>query len=694
MNTHTTDTRTRAWLCALVVIAALPLSSAVLWLSAGLFLIAPIGPAWLAAALVLGRIWALFSPLAEPVAKALLRHSGTGLLLGTLSEWPVLGWAGLSHSSTLAGLLIAPLAGVLWPLFRRLPTYTYFPVRLNSASFSRTKKWRAGAAVAVVAIVAGLHPFILRKSFERAASRELGSDVHIERMSRRDGAWVATNIRAGDPRLPSRHWFELDEARAVVDMSALLRGRIWIDELAIEGVRIWTDRDTASAPEALVATAPPPAVGEWLLPARGTVVETYFTQLARMTARGDLTGELSGDSRAKVRSEILEQVNELREKWVARERALPSSVDIRDARASGTDGGDRLKRYRGLLSDEIEARRREISRVKERVAGLADKAKEEADRVWAQAGFPGHPAGDLTPALLGPKALNAAERAMSFLLRAAPWPPTPSRAGSAIVGYRRSRDGRGISIEAGEPGSRPRLHLAKLTLRSRVTDPHGLVATSTLADLSSFPERLGRPMSASGEGEAEGLKLGAMRLKASGPLAETDPLKLDLSMEAIPVTDYELRETPELGLRVVNARISADMRAEISREGCDIALELKSSPQSLIARSKLREIETAFACAGEKASVPPTATGRLHGKWNALALELKSPYGTTLGDCFDRQAELHVLPAREALRQHAADESQKLRDELEALLRQLEHGHLDPLRDRLASFGASRRAGL
>ncbi|GEM_PF-4773786 len=240
-------------------------------------------------------------------------------------------------------------------------------------------------AVLIVASVVLLRDPLLHRGSVRGLEAAFGARAEVGGLSTRlTPALELRNVKVANRNKPMRNLFEFERLAGGVAVGPILAGRVHVEELAIEGLRLGTERSEsgalthAEASRPLITPPDPTQVADPLVPPTGTTP----VQEPPPTVEGALEGIVkkleipTPDDLETVRRarESEKQIRERSERWRRTFSASAAPDRIRRAK----DGLEGLKNIR--LPDSYRAALEDLKSIKKELGGL-DSARTDLEAV-------------------------------------------------------------------------------------------------------------------------------------------------------------------------------------------------------------------------------------------------------------------------------------------------------------------------
>ena len=295
----------------------------------------------------------------------------------------------------------------------------------------------------------------LRRGLEYGATQANGAEVNIGKLQTSvfKASMLIGDVQMTDPLQPQRNRVQIGEVRFAMLWDALLRGKVMIDEAAIEDVQIDTSRKQAGR------VLPPPepqsgpsAADKMLATMKESFSGNVVGDLAAIAAGASpseqlqlIGGELKSDAYL---AELQRSMDDTEQQWQTRMAALPRGEDFSalKTRLSGVkvkevkDVAQLQAAFKELqaIRDEFEAKSKPIVEagsslsgdmkgLQTSFAGLDDVVREDVRGLQARMKLPSLDAGNLSQALFGMDVLNKLQQARGYMEQARQYMPAKGK---------------------------------------------------------------------------------------------------------------------------------------------------------------------------------------------------------------------------------------------------------------------------
>jgi uncharacterized protein (TIGR03545 family) len=431
---------------------------------------------------------------------------------------------------------------------------------------------------------------IVRKSVEAVGAEIVGARVDVEEADVRlgDGAITLRGLQVANPDAPMTNLFEAEEIVAQVRVAPLLEKKIFVDTMAIRGVRFGTERETSGALErpSQTNTAVRRQVAAWADRVR---VPSFSLDGLGSTVNVSAIQPESLATPALVRG-ITTTVDSARSQWGSALRALNPGPIIDSARAlvnrlqgaslrslgpaglvstvrSGQSTVDGLTTLRASVTSLEQDVTNGMGSLRDQAGALGDARGRDLAYARSLLRIPSLEAPDISPALFGDLALTRLLPVLSWLALAQEYLP-PGLDPRRRAGPQRARRA-GTTVDFPAQGGYPRFTLAfgEIGLEIEGSGAGAGLYQAQIRGLSTGPALYGEPLvlAAARTGGAAGPD--AVRLNVLlDHVTENVRDSVSLSLAGVPLPSVSL---PALGARLDLGRGVTDLA--FSRRGDSVS---------------------------------------------------------------------------------------------------------------------------
>jgi len=480
--------------------------------------------------------------------------------------------------------------------------------------------------------------WLIERSIEEAGTAALGARVELDSVDLDLAPLAVTlnRLQVTDPGAPMQNAVEVRRLHAGIEVGPLLRRKVLIDALAVEGVRFGTPRTRSGA---LDASHPRVAAIEKLEGLATQVELPSFDppDVADILAREPLESLAAiEEARAAVDGGL--------QGWLTRLDSLPDEARFADykrridalGRGNGVAGAlgsaseiAQIQREVKQDLDSLQAASRELTSEVERLRGLAERAArapgEDARRLQSKYGLSATGLANLGGLLLGPEVRARLGRWLGWWQRAEPLISRTRSDAASEGGVESVKPLRGPGVDVRFPERTP---LPDFLIRHADVSVEITAGTllGRIENLTPDQPIHGRPLELAFAGDSlQGL--GSLRLEGTfdrrTPAEPADDLRLDL--KGLQLADLPLAEGSRFGLLLERGALDLEGRAR-SRGG-SLSADVRAGLVDLT-------LQPRFADSGEVArAIGETIAGvrrlhveaRLAGSLEAPELSVRSP---------------------------------------------------------------------
>lgn len=542
----------------------------------------------------------------------------------------------------------------------------------------------------------------LRRALEYGGTRAVGAEVNVGAVE--SSVWRASlsvrDIQITDAATPARNLVRIGELRWQMLWDALLRGKVVIDEAAIDGIQLGSPR---ARPGYVVPVAPAePSAGPGYA---DTVLDNVqkefsanvFGDLAALAQGADpgaqlsqITGQLQSQARL---AELQAELGQKTTAWEQRIAALPG----KDTAAALGERLRRVKRDNFKDVKELQSSVKELEAIRDefdvqaaavRDAGAAlgsetravRTAYAEIDRLVQEDiralktrfRIPSLDARSLSNVLFGPELYAKVTDARRYMETARAYmPPKRSAEEKAARELRAPERGAGRNYAFGRPNTYPLFWLKQAQISSRSSSgDYAADLTGQITNVTSDPVIIGKPLVATITGHFPQQGWYDTRTELVIDHTTATPLeRLSFTIGRYALTDYALVSSEAAKLGFAKAAGRSEFNAELRGQQVDIRLDNTfSGVEFAVAGSSdtMRKILTSAVAGADQVKVD----ARVSGSWSDIKWTLRTNLADLLEQGFRRhvQAKIEAAQARvqAQVNERIAAERRKFSDQLAA----------------------------
>lgn len=463
-------------------------------------------------------------------------------------------------------------------------------------------RWEAAIPFAIVVGLTWAYFFFLfdsnlRWALETGGYQMLGAEVNVR--SVQTSFWKANlriqGVQCTDPEKPQQNMIEIGDIRFGMLWDALLRAKIVVNEMAVEGIKVGTPRKTpgkVKPPDPVVPDSGEPSAAEKeALRLKKQALDAAKSEYSE-NVLGDIAAMLSGtsgdDQLRNIESSLVskKQIDDFQKSfeeknkaWQARFEALPKPKEIQDLGErmnkvktkdfkTPQELADSLKQLEEILK-EADAKSKNVQStatdlnadLKNFETGLRDieaQIKNDIKDLEKRFRLPKLDAKAISQSLfkqyMDPY-LAKVDRYRSIVQKYAPPKFTQKNKEQADPMLQPSPRAKGVSYEFGRPNSYPLVWVKKVSVSSTAgAEPGAGNITGTITDITTHQKLIGRPTVAKMTGDFPNDKI--EQVLAQMTLDNTQPesvIAVDFSVGSYPVSGRQVVNSPDVTLAFTQA---------------------------------------------------------------------------------------------------------------------------------------------
>ena len=468
--------------------------------------------------------------------------------------------------------------------------------------------WGIGVFAALVIVLAAgwllLADWIVKNALETAGTRAVGARVDIADadLSLFPAGLALTGLQVTNPQQPMRNAVEAKRVALTLDAAGLLRRKILIEEMTVDGVRLNTPRKKSGAVKS-AASRKGDTAGD-SSPA-GEPLERLEQMLSSGLAIPDVKEILKKEKlqTLALAESLQSDIETEKGRWELRLKQLPDKQTLESYRDRIDDLKSAGKGGLGALlgaATEVVALQKEIEADIDRIetaAGVFERQSKRFEQQMKQ--LSRAPAADLqrlkskyslsAKGLSNISALFLQQRLQVWLERAVGWyerlqpllsrPSAASEEPQQTVALR----GKGVNVRFAETNPQPDFLIRRATVGMEVAR---IQLSGVIETITSDPQLVGRPLRFDFSGK-DAAAAGTIRL--NGLFDATAPpktrAKADLKLQNVAVAPRDLVNKPGLTARLQSARVDLDIRSALDDERIGATLDAGLDPIRITAES-------------------------------------------------------------------------------------------------------------
>lgn len=554
----------------------------------------------------------------------------------------------------------------------------------------------------------------LRKAMEYGGYQMLGAEVNVADV--KTSFWNANiriqNIQCTDPEKPNQNMIEIGDIRFGMLWDALLRAKIVVNEMAIEGIKVSTPRKApgkVKPPEPIVESNGPSALekeadrlkNQAIDSAKSQYSENVLGDIAAMlggTSSDDQLKNIEGTLASKAQLDAFNKSYQEKAKaWDERIKALPKPKEIQELGArlntikakdfkTPQELADSVKQFQDIIN-EADQKAKSVQNTSSDLNNdlkLFDQGLKELDvlvrkdiqDLEARFRLPKLDASAISKSIfrhyLDPylnKISRYREMAEKYI------PPNLTKKGSddpnpAIQPRPRTE---GISYEFGRPNSYPLFWAKKINVQSQAgATPESGTVEGTITDVTTNQILTGKPTVARLRGDfpSDGIE----KFLAQISLDNTKELSLivfDLAIGSYPVKGREVVNSPEVKLNFQDA--TGILQSKGTLTGLrDLKFNLSNQLQKVTYDIQAQNPTVQEILKGVFAGIPTvTIDADIEGRLPEVKIDVASNLGPEIKKGFEAQIQKKIEEARAKIQAYVNDMVGKEKAKLETEVNKL-----------------------
>lgn len=555
----------------------------------------------------------------------------------------------------------------------------------------------------------------LRHGLEFGGYQMLGAEVNVREV--KTSFWNANlsikGIQCTDPEQPHQNMIEIGDIRFGMLWDALLRAKVVVNEMAVEGIKIGTPRKSpgkVKPPDPVKADSNEPSAVEKeadrlkkqaLDKAKDEYSDNVLGDIAALlsgTSGDDQLKNIEGQLVSKKQIEAFQKsVDEKNKVWQERFKALPKPKEVQELGdrmgkiktkdfKTPQELADSLKQFEEIMK-EADAKSKTIQAtsgdlnadLKAFETGLKDienLVKKDIKDLEARFRLPKLDAGAISKSLfkqyMDPY-LAKLNRYRSMAEKYAP--PNVMKKGSKepeVAMQPRPRT-KGVSYEFGRPNSYPLFWAKKISVSSQAgSEPGAGNIEGLITDVTTHQVLVGRPTVAKLSGDFPNDKIEKFLAQLSfDNTKELSVIVFDFSVGGYPVSGREVVNSPDVKLAFTNAQGSIQSKGVLTG-----LRDLKFSLQNQI-KSVTFDVQAQNAVVQEIlkavfAGIPTvTVDADIEGHLPEMAVEIQSNLGPEIKKGFEQQIQKKIDEAKAKIQAYVNEMVGKEKAKVEAEVNKL-----------------------
>lgn len=489
----------------------------------------------------------------------------------------------------------------------------------------------------------------LKKWLESQLSQLHGAKVNIQSLETHffKGNLVLKEIQFGSPTTPMRNTFQINTVTTHFSVGPLLRKKLHISELSLDGFQYWTQREEPSInPDSFDTTIVAAALMDRASSGIYTGIKNELTDnplrhLGQLGMGFTLQSRIAllADKLTTIR-ELKTLLQELKEKepfWERRKSEIPSEATLaglqgriqKEKSRSESESLEELRSKTEYLQSLLQDINQQIQKTETGLQRARDVMEEDVALIRRELGLPDNTHEDLTNLIFGPTWLGYLEK-LSYWIE---FGRGQSPVGSLTDTYGMTvlnRNGK-RSVHFGKLGALPSFLLEQAIFKSGYRQNSSKVKIDgVLKGLTSDPVLLGKPttLQLSVDYPEEGLR--HVTIDATMDHTGVIPKEvLALSIASFPIEDWALTRTSDVQLKIKNALVGLNLTGHFEGDQIDLKWDINLSETEYQVQSRFRQVEQTLKTMVEDLYAF-SLNGSITGDKQAISFVSKSGLGSRL----------------------------------------------------------------
>lgn len=524
----------------------------------------------------------------------------------------------------------------------------------------------------------------LRRGIEYAAGQANGAEVNVGRVKTSvfGASVLIADVQMTDPELPGRNRVQIGEIRFRMLWDALLRGKVMINEAAVEDVQFGTPR----LHEGRVLPVVPPKEGDSATDKMLAQLQQEFSgnvvgDLAAIAAGANPSEQvkLMGDdlkSSAYLNS-LSKAQEEAEQQWRKRMDALPRGEDFaalrkRLSKVQTKDFKDVTQVQASLkelqsIRDEFDAKSKplgeagtaltsDMGRLRDSFAELEKTTREDVRGLQSRMRLPSLDTATLSRALFGMDVLGRVQQARGYMNQAREYMPAKKAKQAEPKQIHKGRD-----YAFGHARGYPAFWLRRALVTSRLA---GGGLSGEILDVATDQALVGRPLVARLKGDFPQQGISGIKAELVMDHSKAEPVeRLQVGVARYAVAGRSLVDSDSVKLGFAKANAASSFGAELRGEKVDMRLSSNFNDVAFESSAKspvVREMMAASVSGLDKVSME----ARVSGTWSNLNFKLSTNLADAMSRGMSRYLQAKMDEARKRIEklvnQKIGDQKQKL----------------------------------
>ncbi|MBI5005583.1 MAG: TIGR03545 family protein [Nitrosomonadales bacterium] len=556
----------------------------------------------------------------------------------------------------------------------------------------------------------------LRRGIEYAAAQANGAEVNIGRLrtSVFGASVLIADVQMTDPVQPERNRLQVGEIRFRMLWDALLRGKVMIDEAAVEDVQIDTPRQRAGY---VLPVEPekeddgPSASDRMLAQMKEEFSGNVVGDLAAIAAGTSASEQIKlagGELKSSAHLDGIEKsLDETEQQWRERMDALPRGEDFNVLR--DRLGKVQLKDFKDAaqlqasvkelqsIRDDLDAKSKPVGEAGSKLSGdmgslrgsfsaLDKVVRDDVRGLQARMHLPSLDTATLSRALFGMDVLGQLQQARGHMNQARQYIPAGSAEKKAKPAASKSRKGRDYAF--GKPRGYPAFWLRRALVTSTLSGGRGL--SGEILDVATDQQLVGRPLVATLKGDFPQQGVAGVKAELVIDHRTAEPVeRLDLEVGRYAVAGRSLVNSESVTLGFAKAAAASGFVAELRGEKVDMRLSNRFNDAVFETSAKsavVREMMAASVAGLNTVSLD----ARVSGSWSDLDWKLSTNLADALAKGMGRYLQAKMDEARKRIENLVNDKIGEQKQRLLARRGEFEARYQSALAERKAQVDKLR----
>jgi uncharacterized protein (TIGR03545 family) len=514
------------------------------------------------------------------------------------------------------------------------------------------------------------------------------------------GKFTLSNIEFGNPITPMRNTFQIGKVTTRFAIAPLFRRKLHIQDMEIEGVKYWTQRqepgnfaDDISAAMVRAALLDRASTGIYS-GIRNELLDNPLRHLGQLGSGFTLSSKLGiiSDKLQSVRNlrGILGTLRDKEPEWDRQKSELPSPAVIsglrqrfRTDKATQEEIENRIQSIQSGLDDLT----KDISEISSQLSGADQHLSNDIAVVRNELGLPNTNHKDITNLVFGPAWLGFLEKLSYWLEYSRSRSPVATNTDTySIAVYKHDRF---RAIRFGKVGATPAFILQQATIKSGA-DKNGseIKIDGTIRGINTNPRLYGKPSTI--EISADYPEKGFRHLELKAVIDHTREIPqetINLSIGAFKLLDWPISRTPDVQLEIDKARAGLNLNVDFTGNEINLKWDISLSEAEYGIHSRFRQVEQALEqmLSGLYSF---DVQGNITGPLDSLSFDSSSGLGRRLAEGLKSEFKHEYEALNEAISNETKNLFPPLKEEISVRLRKLQEQTLPAFQQTLKQLQA------